>query len=1148
MQRIAFVLAVVFWGGTMNLQVANAEPATASIIPALRIPKLTTPPKIDGKIEPGEWDGAACVTGFRDFSGGLIVPRDLQPTWWIAYDDQNLYLAQRFPLYPKGCVKAHVKVGDRGGLSADTDAILNDDHVEIQICDLPKREQAVKQYFYKIITNPYKAVVDQRTEWSVGWFGFEWESKAEIGSSLSDDAWTLEMAIPFKSLHHDGPPPDGTRWFMQLVSAGGANTSYYAWQPVGWLDWDQMPEIVFDSKAPAAQLTDLGDPMNGKLDLRLGVQESPGSQAVSATVRVTDEKGTEVYSKTEDASPVVPGGSSDASIRRELVFAAADLAPTDKPSTIHIDVKTADGTTLYRAALPFVKTPADIQEKVYKLLASGRSGPGKPEISSCYYHSYHKLEATCDVDILRVDPRIRAANSFHTSIRAADGKEMVQQTGPIDSAGQGRILADVPALPEGEYVILTEIPGEDGKPLASREDHFRVRTFPWEGNNLGKEKIVVRPFTPVKMTGQRLDVWGRRYTFGSTGFPVSIVSKGEEILAAPLRLEATIDGRDIDLQPGGKSAWKTAGGYNGLLESRAKLGPIDVVVRADTEFDGTTKYELSFSGQKDTPVDRIDLVIPLRKMTGWEAVRNGRDAAYGTAPTQEGVFWSAADLPPCANILGTFLPYCCVSDGERALAWAADSDEGWLLDDAKSSFFLERLGDTINMRIRFCNTPSHLAHPRTIRFMLQAMPEKAMPADYRYRMWDTPNASFGYSAGFQGSCFWAYGVGPAISLYKPEDYTILKGLLDADRERCRQAADRAPGPKFPGVTSWYSTTNCLGLAMPEYDTYAGEWVGVTEPKPSIEAGYINYKSPWGVWSTPRQQSRAYADLCPSTVDCRVWCYAMQLEKAGLDGYWWDHIRFWSGGSLIKGSAYVREDGKVQGRFNISAMREMMRRMAVIADTNGVTPFQGYYAHGAVGPIGSFLQYLWAIEGPWYMTSAKTDLLDNFRGGLDGIKVLMNRYSGVPVSLRGETFDRGKDDPFQSRCCLGVGLLLDVGVGFEGGNVDQKTRQALLKVLADFGYFEAANEWIPYWRTQDGVRTEGGDLLATVYQRKTPGRSAASLIVLFNNGDTPCDAKVTVANAAGSKLTDLETGQPIETIGGAAQVAVKRHDFRLIVNE
>jgi hypothetical protein len=55
-------------------------------------------------------------------------------------------------------------------------------------------------------------------------------------------------------------------------------------------------------------------------------------------------------------------------------------------------------------------------------------------------------------------------------------------------------------------------------------------------------------------------------------------------------------------------------------------------------------------------------------------------------------------------------------------------------------------------------------------------------------------------------------------------------------------------------------------------------------------------------------------------------------------------------------------------------------------------------------------------------------------------------------------------------------------------------------------------------------------------------------VLFNNGDTPCDAKVTVANAAGSKLTDLETGQPIETIGGAAQVAVKRHDFRLIVNE
>jgi hypothetical protein len=665
-----------------------------------------------------------------------------------------------------------------------------------------------------------------------------------------------------------------------------------------------------------------------------------------------------------------------------------------------------------------------------------------------------------------------------------------------------------------------------------------VRSFPWEGNHLGAEHIVVPPFEPVRVVHDTVDVWGRRYRFGPTGLPTSMTALGSELLAAPIRLEGVVTGQSAQLQAIDSPAAPAADDTHALLAARGQLGTIDVALRADTEFDGAVTFELTLTPADATPLDRLDLVIPLQGLTGWEAIRNGRDAAYGTVPATDGAFWSASSLPPCANLLGTFLPYACLTDGERALAWCADSDEGWLLDDHQSSFFLERAGDQVLMRARLCNTPSLLKAPRTIRFMLQALPAKPLPPDYRWRMWDTPNAHFGYMAGFQGSCFWSYGVGPTISLYQPEDYAILKGLLDADRGRCARAAAAAPGPKFPGVTSWYNTTNCLGLAMPEYDCYGGEWLGATEPQPTIEAGYVNYKSPWGVWSTPRQQSRAYADLAPSTVDCRVWCYAQQLAKSGLQGYWWDHLRFWSSGSLLKGTAYRRDDGQIQGRFNIGAMREMMRRMAVVAAQQGQPPFHGYYAHGNVGPIGSYLQYLWAIEGPWYMTSAKTDLLDNFRGGLDGLKVLANRYAGVPVTLRGETYDRNSPDKHQTRCCLGVGLLFDVGVGFEGGAVDGRTRDALLRALAAWGWFEAGNQWIPYWRSAAVVQPGDPGLLATVYRRPAGG----SLIVLFNASDRDLTAVLAVDGLApgGTGLTDLETGAHAPPL-----LTVKRHDFRLL---
>lgn len=1131
---------------SLGLVLLLAANSGAQTIPVLRIPKLAQPPAIDGTLNPREWEHAARITGFQDFRSRTLTAPDLQPTWYLGYDEHNLYLAQNFPVYPKGTIKAAVKEGDNGGQNPNSDDILSDDHIEIQICDLPAREQAIKQYFYKIMTNPYGAVVDQRTEWSVGWMGFEWESKALVRVQTNDDGWTMEMAIPWKNLGHAAPPVDNTSWFMQLVSAGGADTFYNAWQPVLWTAWDLMPEVIFDAQAPVFQLLSLDDVGHGKLDVKSRIEVPKGQTPVEMTVRVVDANGKELFAQTQSAA-----GEGRAA---ELNFTGANLPLSAKGNTLHLLTKQGE-SIVYRAAMPFDQASEAALKHSYELLATNRAGAGQPRLASCYYHSYRKLTASCDVDILKIDPKFRAAKLFRTRIEH-EGKAVLSVNGAINSAGQGRIEAATPNLAAGDYQAVTEIISANGAVLASRRDAFSVRSFPWQRNKLGTQKIVVAPFTSVEVQDLTLKVWNRALRFDATGLPASIVSKGQELLAAPIRLEGKITGKAVELQSAGAPRWVHKSGTNSTLEAHNRLAHhVDVTVQADTEYDGTTNYTLTLKPLDTSKIERLDLVIPLRKLTDWEAIRSsGRDIPYGTVPATDGVFWDSSRLSAAPFIHGTFLPYCVLSDGERGLSWAADSDQGWLLDDAKPSFFLEKRGDQVMMRARLINTPSALKQTRTIRFMLTAMPTKPLPEDHRYRTWGIANAPFGWMNGFQGSGMWAYGAGPTVSFTNQQQYDVLRERLEADRRRVRLGAEAVPGPKYLPMSAWYVATNTMGYAMPEYDTYCGEWAGVTSPQPSPQGDYVNFKNEWGTWNTPRQQSRAYADLVPSTVDCRVYSFDQQQKQAGMNGYWWDHNRFWTSGDLIKGGAYIRDDGKVQGIYNISLMRSMMKRMAVCSQLNGLRPFHGYYSHGEIGPTGSFMQWLWAIEGPWYVNSSKVSLLDNMRGGLDGIRVLLQTYQGLPVTMRNETMDRDSDNPWQTRSCLGVALLFDVGLGFEGGSVNEKARTKLVSNLIKFDYFNPAVTWIPYWRTQSLVQVEGGDVVTTLYTRRLPGQTPGVMLVLFNKGEHEAtvslraDAKelLSTTDVSLHDLENLTADALISRNNRWPGLTIPRHGFRLLL--
>ena len=77
--------------------VAAASPAYAQPdVPqgfTLQAVKTAVPPRIDGVVESGEWDGAARGEDFIQFEPNRGDPARLQTVVFVLYDDEHLYVA-----------------------------------------------------------------------------------------------------------------------------------------------------------------------------------------------------------------------------------------------------------------------------------------------------------------------------------------------------------------------------------------------------------------------------------------------------------------------------------------------------------------------------------------------------------------------------------------------------------------------------------------------------------------------------------------------------------------------------------------------------------------------------------------------------------------------------------------------------------------------------------------------------------------------------------------------------------------------------------------------------------------------------------------------------------------------------------------------
>ena len=151
-------------------------------------------PTVDGDLADACWDDRRAIDRFCVHTGGKLATAKTRA--WLAYDDQHLYVAFRCPHAPGAKLLARATQHDG--------STWLDDSIEVFIT--PHRTQGT---YYQIAVNCMGVLRDTR-----GAAG-AWQSGARAATRRGQDAWTLELAIPYDHLGIDLDV--GTEWGINLV-------------------------------------------------------------------------------------------------------------------------------------------------------------------------------------------------------------------------------------------------------------------------------------------------------------------------------------------------------------------------------------------------------------------------------------------------------------------------------------------------------------------------------------------------------------------------------------------------------------------------------------------------------------------------------------------------------------------------------------------------------------------------------------------------------------------------------------------------------------------------------------------------------------------------------------------------------------------
>ena len=498
--------------GCATLLAALSSPLSANTPAGLetcRIPlvrNIEQAPVIDGKMVGSEWKYALTMTGLVT-SEGALSQRQMQVSY--ITDGEYLYVGMSVPSVPEGTAPEI-----KQGINYDEPSYENlfkNDHVEVKFGP-PNRTETGDFY---LVADAAGNVFSQRIKGEFRPFVGPWE----IRSSSDGKGWTYEMRMKLSEFGLQ-PAKDGDIWAINF------NTVLQF--PLTFIGLVAGPHKVapatITADAAAVQFESLGDLPRGKLDLTVSVREYEGvvatpkegayderkvesgglklaatGKAARVTAEILDESGKQVFAKSEvlallPAQKILskishdftPNAKNTLKLKVETAPSAKDFDADADPSKISVS---------YATSIPFLpfneKEVTSWQERLEKgtVLGSWR-------ITPAFFPYWEKAKVEANFFKGKIADAARKLRVRITSDQGFQAeKEVPVENGVLVISGPEKVVEiPIPGLPAGTYTTVADVIGEDGKVLATLEDKYVRKVFPWEHNTLGKSRGVIKPW------------------------------------------------------------------------------------------------------------------------------------------------------------------------------------------------------------------------------------------------------------------------------------------------------------------------------------------------------------------------------------------------------------------------------------------------------------------------------------------------------------------------------------------------------------------------------------------------------------------------------------------------------------------------------
>ena len=419
------------------------------------------------------------------------------------------------------------------------------------------------------------------------------------------------------------------------------------------------------------------------------------------------------------------------------------------------------------------------------------------------------------------------------------------------------------------------------------------------------------------MRGAAVSCWGRVYDYRGNFLPSRVVSQGDNILAAPVTVEIVVDHKPIRWE---RTQFTVSSVDDEAVHYRttATAGDISIECLITTEFDGTTRVDMSVIPLRPTRIDSLDLVVPFK-------------SSYATLFHHSSTYplydWKWMEKRMNAGAVGPegmklpFVFHIWLGNDDRGMQLFSESDEAWSPADPESAVTVTPTKGVTTLRMNALGN-CLLAQSWKWTFGFIASPVKPFSKEFY-----TKHYSHMGSYGIERQ---RYGGLPADSEHPPYLDVLHKwGVRNLGIHERWQEEQSLPRPKEsdkPRLKSLIQACHNKGM---QFTVYTGCYMGTKSRE---------YTRDWDV--QPVGDNYQYQRPLRDNGDiCRITCnntgypellvreYAKAFHEYGFDGLYMDGLTCPLPCNNTKhGCGYIGKDGKLQCTMPIWRTRELIKSL------------------------------------------------------------------------------------------------------------------------------------------------------------------------------------------------------------------------------